>query len=298
MLIKTAFFALAGYLLLTLPRPGKIRVNNRQLEKAAAKLFGKTRAQSIREFFDSSIRASNIKRYIPILNVPLFILFSLAVGLAGAGFSYQLTHSLTPSLAVGGMAGYLPKAMLDFMAVLNGKKIRRQYLSFLNAYYGFYNLSGDVAGAFRQAAAYTGEPLRSFIRRMVYRYDRSSLEFTACLDELGKEARDREFLKFIKFTKLHLIYGGDYRKALEKLMEQERRMEGALAGLSSSAAVGVMAVLALAGLDLAGLLGAYLMNPDVAAYLRSSWTGQLLVLGNLAAVGFGFYVAANLYKGV
>jgi tight adherence protein B len=293
MLVKFLFFSLLFYLVLSLPVPRKPGVSV-QLKRAVEKIAGR-RKRTVFQGVSDAIRVSGVRRFVPVMDVPLFLLLSLIFFLAGCLWGFQTTRSPVVSLAAGVMAGFLPRIALEFMAVLNSRKVRSLYLGFLNVFYGFYSLDGDIVGAFRRSAAYTGEPLRTFINKMVHVYDRGGSDFGRCLDELAREVRDREFVKFIKFTKLYLVYGGDYARALEKLADQARRLESAGTALFSSATVGFLAVSAMAVLNGAGLVAAYALNPDTAFFVKNTLTGQFLALANLGAVAFGLYTAVNIF---
>ncbi|MDK2951557.1 MAG: hypothetical protein PWQ77_1222, partial [Kosmotogales bacterium] len=166
-----------------------------------------------------------------------------------------------------------------------------------NTFEGFFNISGDIIYAFERSADYTTEPLKSFIKSTVMKYRRSNLEFIDCLDDLEKQIRDREFGKFIKFTKLHLVYGGDYRMAIRKLIEQARRLESSRSIMAASALTGTIVISGVIILDLVSFISAYTMNPETAIVLRSTLTGQLIAVGNLLAVGAGVYMIASLNRG-
>lgn len=296
MLLKISFFSIFVYLILSYIWVRPNIWDDWPIKQAIDNLFKGTRKPIIYKL-EKTINSSNIKKYIPWLNIYFFLLTVILFFGAAFYITLKITHTYITSLFVAMIIGFLPKGFLEFATVINEKKLRKEYLGFLNVYYGFFNLSGDVVGAFRKSANYTGEPLKSFINSMVYRYDRSNIDFIQCLDFLAENIKDREFLKFIKFTKLYLIYGGDYEKALEKLIEQARKLENARISLTSTAIVGIFVIVIFSMLDIASLLMVYLNNLDVAVFLRTSTMGQILVLFNLITVCIGYYFVASFYRG-
>lgn len=302
LVLKAVFAALFMYLvIISIKKPRLERVKMKQIKLAADRLFlnGKKRgnAEKIIDKIDVSIHASNINKYLPFLDVSLFMIIVFVVSLITLFLGYRITESLLTSFFMGIMSAFLPKVFLDILAAVNTKKIRKLYLGYLNTFEGFFNISGDIVYAFERSADYTTEPLKSFIKKAVIKYKRSNVEFTEYLEDLEKQIRDREFGKFIKFTKLHLVYGGDYRKALKKLIEQARRLESSRSIMAASALTGTLIISGVIVLDLVSFISAYTLNPESAVILRSTFTGQLIAAGNLLAVGFGIYMIALLNRG-
>ncbi|MBZ4687362.1 MAG: hypothetical protein JG764_995 [Clostridiales bacterium] len=302
LVLKAVFIALFMYLVIvSIKKTGLERFRMKQLKLTADRLLwnGKRKGYTgkIIDKIDISIQASNIQKYLPFMDISMFIITVMVISLLILFLGYRITGSLITSLFIGIMTGFLPGVALDILAAANTKKIRRLYLGFLNTFEGFFNISGDIIYAFERSADYTTEPLKSFIKSTVMKYRRSNLEFIDCLDDLEKQIRDREFGKFIKFTKLHLVYGGDYRMAIRKLIEQARRLESSRSIMAASALTGTIVISGVIILDLVSFISAYTMNPETAIVLRSTLTGQLIAVGNLLAVGAGVYMIASLNRG-
>jgi|GEM_PF-1029397 tight adherence protein B len=301
-ILKVTFVALSLYLILTTKKTGiKPFKGGRQLKEAIDRLFENRKKKGclgkLLEVLDVSIQSSNIQKYIPFMDLSVFIVLTLTIFILVAFIGFTITGSIPTSFFMGLMSGLIPKVVLDIMSASNTKKIRRLYLSFLNAFDGFYNISGDIIHALDRSAYYTTEPLQTFLKKAVLKYNRSNAEFTECLDDLEKQIKDREFRKFIKFTKLHLVYGGDYRKALRKLIEQARRLESSRAMLAASSLSGTIIISGVIVLDLVTFFSAYTMNPETAHVLRTTFTGQMISLGNLLAMGIGVYIITSLNRG-
>lgn len=303
-ILKTAFVSLVAYLLLSSRKKQKntTKKRTRQLKETIDRLFKNNKSEDtyygrLIQMIDDVIQSSNIQKYLPFMDVSVFMLLSIVLAFFILFLGYTITQSITISIFMAALSSMIPKIILDVMSASNTKKIRKLYLSFLNAFHGFYNISGDIIHAFDRSAEYTTEPLRSFIKEAVLKYNRSNIEFVECLDDLEQKIRDKEFKKFIKFTKLHLIYGGDYRKALSKLIQQARRLESSRAMLAASALSGTVIISGVILLDLLTFFSVYISNPQSAEILRSTVTGQAITIYNLFAVSIGIYMVTSLNKG-
>lgn len=287
MAIKVVFFSLFFYLLCLLIPSGKLAKRSTVLHRL-----------TIFNSLNKLLFASNINKYIPFMNISWFISLVIFIFFFCLYLSFNITNNLFVSILVGIMAGYLPKIFLDILIIINAKQIKKNYLSFLNIFYGFYGLNDDIIGAFRRTIDYLNEPLKSYISRVIFKYDKSfNIDFSDCLDELERSIKDKDFAKFLQFTKIHLAFGGDFKKTLEKLIEHARRMEEVRTDFASSAVIGIGVILFMSVLNLGGLIGAYIFNPDVAYFLKNTFLGYVFVLVDLIAVGVGYYIAADFYKG-
>lgn len=292
--VKTAFLTL--FLYFAAGAMDTVRAANVIRNMRNARLFKKGKARSLLSRLDKLAGISGIGRTAPFFNVCIFILLTIVMFTFAFLISFQMTRTLLPALAISIAAGCLPKAGLELLRILNIRRVRRNYHGFLNALAGFYSLTGDIVGAFRRASDYTAEPLKTYVKEAVYKYDKSSIGFDACLDELGQRAGERELLKLLKFTKICLLYGGDYLTVLEKLNRQSQRLENERLSLYTSAYVGIVVILAMVFIDLVVIAAVFMKDRFTAGILTSTILGNSLISLNLAAVTFGIYTCFRLFK--
>ncbi|WP_227766309.1 type II secretion system F family protein [Zhaonella formicivorans] len=248
---------------------------------------------SVLKYLNSIILRSGIRKYLPWLNAVWLMVFLLLAFLVAAlilknfGSIAAGAYGLTFALAL--------LAVLFLMAAINKQAVRKMYLTFLNVYTGFINVEKNEINALEQTARYMEEPLRSVIRRWCFRYKISNLSIDDFLDGILSEISDREFRKFIKFTRMNLKYGGDYRKALEKMKEQGERLASIYALKSSGAVVGTGAILFMIVLDLL-LLFSLTGEPETMLYLKNSLKGQMMLAANAGAILFSLWVIFNINR--
>ncbi len=290
-LVKTLFLTLLFYLLFTSLGFRGIR----EKQKARFAIF----LNKVKLFRDIEvlIKSSAMDMRMPFFNTYSFLTISCAAFFAIFFFSYQIMKSIVPAVCCGLISSLIPLLALKLLRIYNIRRVRKNYHGFLCSLAGFYSLSGDIVGAYRNAADYTGEPLKTYVKEAVYKYDRSNVNFTVCLDELMDRVGERELIKFLKFTKLYLLHGGDYGIMLDKLNTQSQRMESSRLSLYSSAYVGIIAIAIMTFVDIACLASLFKIDDNAAYVLSSTLMGNGLILLNLLAVVFGVFTSFRLFKG-
>ncbi len=290
-LVKILFLTLLFYLLFTSLDLRGIR----EKQKVKFTLF-LNKVKFLRDI-EVLIKSSAIDMRMPFINTYSFLTISCAVFFTFFFFSYQMMKSIIPSVCCGLIASIIPLLALKLLRIYNIRRVRNNYHGFLCSLAGFYSLSGDIVGSYRNAADYTGEPLKTYVKEAVYKYDKSNINFTVCLDALMDRVGERELIKFLKFTKLYLLHGGDYGIMLDKLNTQSQRMESARLSLYSSAYVGIIAIGIMTFVDVACLVSLFKIDDNAAYVLSSTLMGNGLILLNLIAVVFGVFTSFQLFKG-
>jgi len=292
-IVKTCFFALLLYLIVTnLKFKGVYVLGNLVMRH----LEGAKRYHFLRSI-DVLIKASAIEKILPFFNLYVFLFITVAIFAFSGSSSYLLTHSIIPSLCAGIIAGIMPKLLLELLRVINVRRVRNNYHGFLCSLIGFFTLTQDIVGSYKNAADYTGEPLRSYVNAAVYKYKKSNIDFSVCLDELADRAGERELGKLIKFTKLYLSYGGDFTKILNKLNGQSQRVEKARLSYYSSAYIGIIAIIIMAAIDIMTFILLFISDKTASGVLGATLLGNGFVLLNVAAVLFALYMSFRLFRG-
>ncbi len=291
--IRAVFFTLIFYLIITGVRQ-KSWVN---IKKTVFRQMQKLNALKLLHHIDALIKSSAIDKIIPFFNTYLYLLITVLLFGGSSVLSYLLINSLIPSLGVGVLSGVVPVLVLELLRIINIRRVRRNYHGFLCSLIGFFALSGDIVGSYKNAANYTGEPLKSYVRDAVFKYDRSNKNFDVCLDELAERANEREFIKLIKFTKLYLSYGGDFSNILNKLNNQSQRLENARLSLYSSSYIGIIAISIMTLINIAGIFTVFTRDEAAARVLGTTLVGNGLLLLSLAAMLFAVYTSFRLFRG-
>lgn len=293
MALKAIFLALLLYLILA----------NREIKRPIAldrclqRLLNKAGKHKILNRIELLIKASTVDKFVPFFNLYIFLSISSLIFLAISAFSYTVIKSIVFALSLGVLAGFTPMLILELLRIINIRRVRRTYHGFLCSLIGFFSLSGDVVGAYMNAADYTGEPLKSYVKDAVYKYNRSNIDFDVCLDELAQRANEREFIKLVKFTKLYLSYGGDYPAILNKLNTQSQRLESARLSLFSSAYVGIIAIAVMILIDFTAFFSLFTSNTAAIDILGTTIVGNGLVFLNMASVIISIYIIFRLFRG-
>lgn len=293
LIVRTCLFSLLLYLTATNLKFKRVYVLGnlvmRQLEGAKKNHFLRS--------IDALIKASAIEKILPFFNLYVFLFITVAVFIFSGLSSYLLTHSIIPSLGAGIIAGIMPKLLLELLRVINVRRVRNNYHGFLCSLIGFYTLTQDIVGSYKNAADYTGEPLRSYVNAAVYKYKKSNTDFSVCLDELADRTGERELCKLIKFTKLFLSYGGDFIKILNKLNGQSQRVEKARLSYYSSAYIGIIAIVIMVFIDIMTFILLFISDKTASGVLSTTLLGNGFVLLNMAAVLFALYMSFRLFRG-
>lgn len=268
------------------------KVNKNQFEKIIRKYLKKR--SFFKKVFDNiegTILKSNIKNYIPFFDVHIFIILSFIVFISLL-FAFK-DLGILPAAVFSTVSVYTFYALLLFLGLINRKKIKKIYLNFLSVFSGFYNVSENIIMSLKFTADYVEEPIKSIIKRNVNIYERTLISEEDCLEGILKEVGDKEFRKFIKFSKLYSKYGGNYNRALDKLSEQARRLAEVESLKSSGAIVGTTIVILMIILDIIAVISA-VNDPDIINILKNTVSGQITVISNAAALIFALYIIKSI----
>lgn len=293
MVLKTIFLALLLYLILANRKTKRPIALDRFLQS----LLNKVGKNKIIHRIELLIKSSAVDKLMPFFNLYMFLFLSILFVLVIGVFSYTVMKSIVVSGGVGLLAGFTPMLILELLRIINIRRVRSTYHGFLCSLIGFFSLSGDVVGAYMNAADYTGEPLKSYVKDAVYKYNRSNINFEVCLDELAERANEREFIKLVKFTKLYLSYGGDYSAILNKINTQSQRLESARLSLFSSAYVGIIAIGVMIFIDFTAFFSLFTSDTAATEILGTTLVGNGLIFLNMASVIFSIYIIFRLFRG-
>ena len=293
LIVRTCFFALLLYL-----AASGINVKR----KIDLEGFLLRRIEGVKDYryfrkIDVLIKSSAVKKVLPFINLYSYLFITFLIVFCSLISSYLLTRSIIPALGIAFIAGSMPTMVLELMRVVNIRRVRSNYHGFLCSLIGYYALSKDIVGSFNNAADYTGEPLNSYVKDAVYKYNKSNVNFDVCLDELEDRTGERELSKLIKFTKLHLLYGGDYTKILNKLNTHSQRVEKARMSFYSSAYVGIIAISVTGMVVVATFISIFSNERAASIVLSTTLMGNCFLLFNIISVFFAIYMAFRLFRG-
>lgn len=240
---------------------------------------------------DGVIARSGVKKHLSFLDASSFLEIDLL--LFAAAFAVFNKLGFLAGLMYGCVVAYIPYTLLTFLSTINTKKIKKTYLTFLNTFSGFYNLEGNILNAVESTADYMPEPLSSILKRHITIYKRSMKSVDECFDGIINDVGDKDFKKFFKFAKLHSKYGGSFEKTLAKFREQGEKLASVEAAKAADASVGTMVILLMIGISLLLIFNAS-SESEIVFTLRNTFTGQMIVASNAAAIIFGLYMIKNI----
>lgn len=293
MVLKIIFFSLLFYLLFTITKQHTSKNLTQVFSQLVSKVIGKKRFERLHLL----IKVSGADIRLPFLTVPFLLIVMLIIFLGISSVFFVATENLLLSLGAGILVSSVPIFVLEVIKVINIHRIHKNYHGFITSLIGFFSLTGDVIGSYQNAADYTGEPLRSYVKDAVYKYNHSSISFEQCLDELAERAREREFVKLLQFTKLYQINGGDFLKILNELNDQSQRLERARLTHLSSAYVGAIVIAAMIFLDFLTLAIIFIREQGLAEILGATLTGNILILANFTAIVIAVVTAYKIVRG-
>lgn len=285
------FFYIFYYLLFE--RKNKIKPYFiRQYEKATKNLLKQNSIwKKISCSINGVIARSGIKKYLSFLDTSSFLGVDLLLFIVAFAVFNKL--GFLAGFMYGCVVAYIPYTLLAFLSTINTRKIKKTYLTFLNTFSGFYNLEGNILNAVESTAEYMPEPLSSILKQNIGVYKRSLKSVDECFDSIINDVGDKEFRKFFKFAKLHSKYGGSFEKTLAKFREQGEKLASAEAAKAAGASVGTMVVLLMIGISLMLIFNVSL-EPEIIITLKNTFTGQMIVASNAAAIIFGLYMIKNI----
>ncbi|KUK11524.1 MAG: Uncharacterized protein XD50_0307 [Clostridia bacterium 41_269] len=284
--IETALLSAALFFMIEFLSRIKIKKQVLKLQKAS--FLGKR--NKIFKEIDVLLARSGVKSKAPFFDAGNMLIFSAALFVLGVILFRRMGFA---SLFYASALVYVPYAGMMFLSSMNAKKIKETYLTFLTTFMGFYNIEGNIINSLKATAPYVAEPLRSILARNIFIYEKTQMSVYDCLDNIAREAGNREFRKFINFAKMNVKYGGNFTKALAKLREQAETLFSLESIKSANAYVGSLVILVMIVMNLI-LMMSFSADVEIANTIRNTLTGQVIAVSNAAAIVFGLWMIKHI----
>lgn len=175
------------------------------------------------EFF--FIDKSNIRHYLPFMNIHLLLLLMLLIFSVLMKPVLEALGFLPSAIVICLLFSMVPLFLLDLLARFNSESVRRKLAEFISVLNRWCSVREDIFYAFEKSVdSGIGEPLKTFIRDMVIQVSRG-IEPSEALEMLQMKVDNIQFRDFIINVKQNIKHRGDIVKLLTNLEAQFYKIE-------------------------------------------------------------------------
>ena len=166
------------------------------------------------------IEKSNIRRYVPFMNIYILMLLVLLIFVSSYRYVYGILRFVPSAVVISGILSAAPLFLLELLARYNAESIRKKLSEYISVLNRWCSVKENIMYAFEKSLdSNIGEPLHTFIRDMVIQVNRG-MDPCEALDMLQMKVDDAQFSDFIVNIKLSIRHRGDIRKLLTNLENQ------------------------------------------------------------------------------
>jgi len=250
----------------------------------------------LRRFELMYIEKSNIRHYIPFMNIVILLLVMLLIFAVTFGPVYRLLEFFPSAVVISGIISIIPLFGLELLSRYNSEVVRRNLSEYMSVLSRWCSVKEDIMYAFEKSLdTGIGEPLRSFIRDMVIQVNRG-MDPAQALDILQMKVDNAQFRDFIINIKLSMKNRGDIVKLLSNLESQFYKIDEEYNRRRISTYKDRMLIY----LIMFGVLAiAYFFinfTPQINVYYLHTMNGKLLLMVFSGLYAFGFYLTAGIMK--
>lgn len=171
------------------------------------------------------IDRSNIRHYLPFVNIHLLLLLVILIFSAMLKPMLELLGFLPSSAVFSALLSMTPLFLLDLLVRYNSEHIRRRLAEFISVLNRWCSVKEDIFYAFEKSVdSGIGEPLKTFVRDMVIQV-RRGIEPSEALEILQLKVDNVQFRDFIVNVKQNIRHRGDIIKLLTNLEAQFYKIE-------------------------------------------------------------------------
>jgi len=171
------------------------------------------------------IDKSNIRRYIPFMNIYTLFFVSAAIFTAVVGPVCRMLLFIPSAVVLSGLFALIPFFVLDLMGRYNSEKIRRKLAEFISVLSRWCAVKEDIFYAFEKSIdSGIAEPLKSFMRDMTIQV-RLGVDPAEALDMLQLKVDNIQFRDFVVNIKQNIRFRGDINRLLANLEAQFYKLE-------------------------------------------------------------------------
>lgn len=239
---------------------------------------------------------SNIRRYIPFMNIYILIGIGVLIFAGAYGPVSKMLKFMPSSLIISGIISIIPFFALDLMARYNSEAVRKMLSEFISVLSRWCSVKEDIMYAFEKSLdSHIGEPLQTFVKDMVIQVNRG-IDSSDALDMLQKKVDSPHFVDFIVNVKQCLKNRGDTIKLLTNLENQFYRIDEEYNRRKISTYKDRMLLYIIM---FSVLLIAYMFisfTPQIKSFYLETLEGKLLLTLFSGMYALGFYLTAGIMK--
>ena len=242
------------------------------------------------------IDKSNIRHYIPFMNLHVFVSFDILIFCITFHLFYKILLFIPSALMLSVVISLIPVIVLDLMVKYNSEKVRKRLAEFISILNRWCSVKEDIFYAFEKSLdSGIGEPLNTFIRDMVIQVNRGINPMDA-LALLQVKVDNPQFRDFIINIKQNVKHRGNLKKLLDNLEEEFYRIEEEFNRRKISTYKDRLTIYFVM---IAVLFTAYIflrISPEVENFYLKTMTGKMLVAFFCFLYSLGFYITVGIGK--
>lgn len=244
----------------------------------------------------SYIVKSNIRRYLPFMNVYILIAIVVFIFMAVYRPVSKILNFLPSSVIISGIISITPLFALDLLSRYNSEVVRKMLSEYISVLNRWCSVKEDIMYSFEKSLdSNIGEPLQTFIKDMVVQVNRG-MDSADALDILQKKVDSQHFRDFIVNIRQCLKNRGDTIKLLTNLENQFYRVDEEYNRRKISTYKDRML---LYFIMFAVLLLAYFFisfTPQIRSFYLGTLEGKLLLTLFSGMYALGFYLTMRIMK--
>lgn len=242
------------------------------------------------------IEKSNIRHYIPFMNIYILLAIMILVFLAAYRPVNILLGFLPSSVVISGIISMVPLFALDLLSRYNSETVRKRLSEYISVLNRWCSVKEDIMYAFEKSlGSNVGEPLQTFIRDMVIQVNRG-MDASDALDMLQLKVDNPQFRDFIVNIKQSIRHRGDIIKLLTNLENQFYRIDEEYNRRSISTYKDRLLIYCIM---FGVLVTAYFFinfTPQIGDFYLRTMEGKLLLMVFCGMYALGFYLTASITK--
>lgn len=242
------------------------------------------------------IEKSNIRHYIPFLNLPVLLAISAILFIVVYRPVFKLLEFIPSAIVISAVISLIPLFALDLLSRYNSETVRKKLSEYISVLNRWCSVKEDIMYAFEKSlSSNIGEPLQTFIRDMVIQVNRG-MDPSEALDLLQKKVDNPQFRDFVINIKLSLRHRGDMIKLLSNLESQFYRIDEEYNRRRISTYRDRMLIYFIMFAVLAAAYFFISFTPQVGNFYLHTMEGKLLLMVFSGMYALGFYLTAGIMK--
>lgn len=242
------------------------------------------------------IEKSNIRHYIPFLNLPVLLAISAILFIVVYRPVFKLLEFIPSAIVISAVISLIPLFALDLLSRYNSETVRKKLSEYISVLNRWCSVKEDIMYAFEKSlSSNIGEPLQTFIRDMVIQVNRG-MDPSEALDLLQKKVDNPQFRDFVINIKLSLRHRGDIIKLLSNLESQFYRIDEEYNRRRISTYKDRMLIYFIMFAVLAAAYFFISFTPQVGNFYLHTMEGKLLLMVFSGMYALGFYLTAGIMK--